>query len=539
MLGLQMDMPLLISDLIAYAARYHGGTAIAARDVDGSIHRTTYAELEARSKRLASALETLGIGLGDRVASLAWNTHRHLELLFGVPGRGAVLHTVNSRLSPEQIALVVNQANDQILFFDAATAVLAAAVAPKLHTVRTFVFLGPREQLPAAGGIANLLCYEDLIAAESADFEWPVLDERAASTICHTSGTTGDPKGIVHSHRSTVLAAMMLSSNIGLGSRNAAAETLMPLAPIFHGNAWCFPYIAAMHGARLVLPGRSYEPAAIQELISGERVTIACGVPTIWIALAEWLKSSGQKIAPLRLALSSGSSAPRSLIETFDRKHAVELAQVWGMAEVIAGSSPVYEPATSKTCGGLRTDRRAKAGRTCFGVSYRLVDDEGQEVPHDGVTPGHLRIKSPWSAGGYLMGEAALDEAGWLVTGDIATIDASGHIAICDRAKDVIKSGGEWISSIALEGVAASHPEVLQAAVIGVDHPRWQERPLLVVQRRAGSSVKGIELREFMGASVVPWWLPDDVVFVASMPMTGTGKIDKKALRQRFASQAG
>jgi acyl-CoA synthetase (AMP-forming)/AMP-acid ligase II len=534
--GLQMDMPLLVSTLIDHAATYHADTAIVARTTEGDVHRTTYGEAGARARRLAQALTRLGVAPGDRIGSLAWNTHRHFEMFYGVSGMGAVLHTINPRLFPDQIAYIVNHAADRMLFVDAATLPLAEQLAPRLTSVTHYVMMTPRERMPASTTLGRLLCYEELLAPESGDYAWPELDERCASTLCYTSGTTGNPKGVLYSNRSAVLSSMLVNGMIGVGAKNGSREVMMPMAPMFHANAWHMPYTAPMTGARLVLPGRSYEPEKLYELIESEGVTITCGVPSMWIILTEWLDRTRQRFSTLRLSVSSGSAPSRALVEKLERDYGVELMQAWGMTEAVAGSAATMEPGSAELPFDQRIDRRMKSGRALCGVRYRIVDGDERPLPHDGVAFGHLRVRGPWIASGYYKGEggSALDAEGWLRTGDVATIDAHGHITLVDRSKDVIKSGGEWISSIELENVACGHPDVLQAAVIGVAHPKWQERPLLIVVRRAASTLDGAALLEFMRGKVAGWWLPDDVVFVDSMPMTGTGKIHKLTLRERF-----
>jgi fatty-acyl-CoA synthase len=536
MLGLQMDMPLMLSGLIEHAALYHGDTEIVARTIEGTLHRYTYAEAHSRTKRLAKALMRLGIAPGDRVGTLAWNTHRHFEMFYGVSGFGAVLHTVNPRLFGEQIAYIINHAEDTALFIDAATLPIVEELAPRLTTIRHYVMMAGSRGMPKVSSIKNLLCYEELLAAETDDFAWPEFDERTASSICYTSGTTGNPKGVVFSHRSAILVAMLFAPFVGMGAKNGSAETLMPMAPMFHGNAWQFPYLAPMTGSRLILPGRNYEPEMLYELLEGERVTVTCGVPTMWIILTDWLGRTGKRFSSLRLSLSSGSAPPRALVEKLERDHGVELAQAWGMTEALGGSLATMRPGSADLPFDQRIDRRMKSGRANFGVKYRIVDDNGRELPHDGKAFGHLRIKSPWASSAYFKGEggSALDEDGWLKTGDVATIDRLGHIALTDRSKDVIKSGGEWISTIELENVACGHPDVLQAAAIAVAHPKWQERPLLVVVRKQGSALDGPTLKDYMRGKVASWWLPDDVAFVAQMPMTATGKIHKLTLREQF-----
>jgi fatty-acyl-CoA synthase len=536
MQGLIMDMPLMISAAIRHAADFHGKTEVVARTIEGDIHRYDYATAHARMQQLANALGRLGMTPGDRVGSLAWNTHRHFEMFYGVSGTGAVLHTINPRLFGDQLVYIINHAEDRLLFVDAATLPVLEAIAPRLNTIEHFVMMCERSRMPAKTSLPGLLCYDELLAAESAHYDWPDFDERSASTLCYTSGTTGNPKGVLYTHRSALLTALQFSGFVALGSRNGAQETMMPMAPMFHGNAWQFPYLAPMVGARLVLPGRNYEPDKLYELLEGERVTLTCGVPTFWLILTEWLQRNGKTFSTLRTSLSSGSAPPRSLIETMERDHGVQLMQAWGMTEALGGSAATMKPGAADLPFEQRIDQRMKSGRALFGNRYRIVDDEGRELPHDGVAFGHLRVKSPWVSSGYFKGEggSALDGQGWLKTGDLATIDADGCIALTDRSKDVIKSGGEWISSIELENVASGHPAVLQAAAIGIAHPKWQERPLLVVTRREGASLTAEELIDYMRGKVASWWLPDAVEFIDQMPLTGTGKLWKLKLRERF-----
>ena len=536
--GLIMDQPLMISSIIRHAARYHTGTEVVARQIDGSLFRYTYGEAHARIGQLAHALDRLGMRPGDRVGMLAWNTHRSFEMFYGVSGTGAVLHTINPRLHPEQLVYIINHAEDRLLFVDALTLPLAEALAPQLGTVEAFVMMSDRAGMPAQTRLPKLLCYEDLLAAEPAGYDWPSFDERSASTLCYTSGTTGNPKGVLYSHRSACLVAMLFGPLVGLRANNGELPVLMPMAPMFHGNAWQFPYLAPMHGAKLVLPGRNYEPDKLYELLEGERVTLTCGVPTFWLILTDWLQREGKRFSTLRFSLSSGSAMPRALMATLQRDYGVEVLQGWGMTEALGGSSVLLPPRAEPRSDDERIGARLVSGHAMWGVDYRLLDDAGHELPQDGQAVGHLRIKAPWVSSGYFKheGGGALDDEGWLQTGDLATIAPDGRIQLTDRAKDVIKSGGEWISSIDLENTAVGHPEVLQAAVIAVPHPRWQERPLLVVVRKPGSTLTAEAMRDYLRGKVVDWWLPDAVEFVDEMPMTGTGKVHKLTLRQRFAA---
>ncbi|WP_119422244.1 long-chain fatty acid--CoA ligase [Desertibaculum subflavum] len=538
MLGLMMDEPLLLSGLIEHAALAHAETEIVARTVEGDIHRYTYADAQARAKRLAQALRRLGMREGDRVGSLAWNTHRHFEMFYGVTGIGSVLHTINPRLYNDQLVYIINHAEDRLLFFDAATAPTVEAIADRLTTVEAFVMMAPPDRMGAAPGLKKpVLCSDALLAAESGDLAWPRLDERNASSLCYTSGTTGNPKGVLYSHRANVLHTMIACAFDFLGgSRNGAQEVMMPMAPMFHGNAWNMPYLAPYTGSKLVFPGRAYEPDKLYELFEGEGVTITAGVPTMWLILLDWLERNGRKFSTLRYALSSGSAPPRSIIERLERDYGVELCQAWGMTEALTATKPTMRPGSAGLPFEQRMDRRMKSGRRMYGVELKIVGDDGNPLPADGKAVGHLRIKGPWIASGYFKGEGgdALDEAGWLKTGDVAVLDAQGHVTLTDRSKDVIKSGGEWISSIEIENLAVAHPDVLAAAVIAIPHPKWQERPLLIVKRREGGTVDAAGLLAFLKPRLASWWLPDAVEFVDEMPVTGTGKIHKLTLREQF-----
>jgi acyl-CoA synthetase (AMP-forming)/AMP-acid ligase II len=535
MRGLMMDMPLLLSGFIQYAADYHGDAEVVAREIEGDIHRYTYADAHERIKRMAKALQRLGIKPGEPVGTLAWNTHRHFEMFYAAPGIGVVLHTVNPRLFADQLVYIINHAEDRLLFVDALTLPIVEEIAARLTSVRGYIVMAAADRMPQTA-LPNVYCYEDLLAAEDeSGFEWPSFDENSASTICYTSGTTGDPKGVVYSHRAAVLQTLIAANFDFLpGHQPGVREVMMPMAPLFHGNAWNMPFLACYTASKLVLPGRNYEPDRLYELLEGEAVTITAGVPSFWLILLDWLERTGNKFSKLRITLSSGSAPPRSLVEKLERDYGVQYIQAWGMTEALMATMPTLKPGLADLSVEEKIDRRMKSGRAAFGTRMRIVDDGERDLPHDGVTFGHLRVRGPWISSGYLKRNDGLDEQGYLMTGDMAVIDPEGHVTLTDRSKDVIKSGGEWISSIQLEDIALSHPAVLQAAVISVAHPKWQERPLLLVVKRQGADVTATDLLEHMRPNVAKWWLPDAVEFVEKFPMTGTGKIHKLTLREQF-----
>jgi fatty-acyl-CoA synthase len=536
MRGLMMDRPLLVSSLIDYAATYHGDTEIVSRTVEGGTHRYGYAEAASRARRLAQALRRLGVADGDRVATLAWNGFRHLELYFGISGIGAVCHTVNPRLFHDQIRYIVNHAEDRLLFFDLTFLPLVEALAPELGPVRHYVAMTDRTHMPDSG-LANLLCYEELLAGEDGDLDWPVLDENAASSLCYTSGTTGSPRGALFSHRSTVLHSfsMCMADFLALSSQ----ESLCPVVPMFHVNGWGCPYGAAMCGARLVLPGPHLDGAALHALLEAEQVTLASGVPTIWLGLLKHLEETGGRLSSLRRAVVGGAAPPLALIEAFEDRYGVSVIQGWGMTEM----SPVGTIGTLKRRhrGLPVAQQRAiklKQGRAMFGVELKIVDADGRPQPHDGVAMGELAVRGPWVIGAYYRDEAAtraaFDAAGWLHTGDVATIDPDGYMQVVDRRKDVIKSGGEWISSIEIENAAMGHPGVAEAAAIGVPHPRWGERPLLVIVPKPGQDPDDDAILAHLREQLAGWQLPDEIVRLPEIPHTATGKILKTRLREMF-----
>jgi len=537
MLGLMMQTPLLVKGLLEHAARWHGSTEIVSRLPEGGpLHRTTYAQVHARARQLAHALGRLGVQPGDRVATLAWNTHRHLELYYGISGLGAVCHTINPRLFFEQLVYIVNHAQDQVLFFDLTFLPLVEKLAPHCPTVRHWVLLTGPAHRPPATSLPNLLDYETLLATEAPDYEWPVLDENTASALCYTSGTTDQPKGVLYSHRSTLLHAYAASlpDCFGCGAR----DVVLPVVPMFHVNAWGIPYLAPLNGCKLVLPGPALDPASLYELFESEGVTFSAGVPTIWFGLLQFMREGQRRFGTLRRMIVGGASCPPALLRAFAEELGVEIRHAWGMSE----TSPLGTVST------LKADQLAwppaeqfreltKQGRTIFGVDMEIVNDAGQPLPHDGVAFGDLLVRGPFIASGYFANPdvSQFTAAGWFRTGDVGTIDAEGFLQITDRSKDVIKSGGEWISSIDLENLAVAHPAVAEAAVIGVPHPKWSERPLLVVVRKPGQQVSAQELLAFYDGKIAAWQRPDAVEFVEQLPHTATGKLLKTQLRQDFA----
>lgn len=536
--GLMMDEPLMISSIIANAARSHGDTEVVSRNIDGRIHRYSYAQAERRSRQLAQALARLGVNEGERVGTLAWNGYRHLELYYGISGMGAVVHTVNPRLFPEQIAYIVNHAEDQYVFFDLSFVDLVRGLAPQCKTVKGWVALTDRGGMPDLD-VPNLLCYEDLLATEDGNFDWLRLDEQSAAGLCYTSGTTGNPKGVLFSQRSTVLHAMLACMPDALNC--SAKSVLLPVVPMFHVNAWGIPYAAPLSGAKLVLPGPWLDGKSLHELFEAEGVTFSAGVPTVWLGLLTHLRDNKLKLSTLKSVVCGGSAVPPAVIAEFDKGYGVDCVQAWGMTEM----SPLGTLARHK---GKHKDLskeqhfavRCKAGRNLFGVDMKIVDGEGKDLPRDGKAFGDLLVRGLAITSGYFRGEGGdvlrRDEQGleWFPTGDVATIDPDGYVGITDRSKDVIKSGGEWISSIDLENIAVAHRGIAEAAVIGVTHPKWDERPLLVAVKRPGASVTRDELLKFYEGKIAKWWTPDDIVFVDQLPHTATGKLLKMRLRDDF-----
>ena len=537
MLGLMQDRPLLISSLVEHAATFHPGTEIVSRLPEGREHRTDWQGIRDVSRQAANAMAVLGVKPGDRVGTLAWNSFRHLALYFGVSGSGAVLHTVNPRLFPEQIEYIVNHAEDQVLFFDVTFAALVVQLAPLLKSVRHFVMMTDRAHMPDIA-LPNLHCFDELMAAQSTDYTWPEMDERSASSLCYTSGTTGNPKGVLYSHRSTVLHTLMelAPDTFGISS----AETLLLIVPMFHANAWGAPYAAAMVGAKLVLPGPHLDGESIFKLMQQERVTFSQGVPTVWLMLFQYLDNHPE-LDPKTLGVKrvgiGGSAVSRAMLERFEQQFGAEVVQGWGMTEtspigVISKLLPKHAHRPAEELVKVKL----KQGRGVWGVDLKIVGEHGEALPWDGVAFGHLHVRGPWITSGYFKSEGGqvLDAEDYFPTGDVATIDPDGFVQLVDRAKDVIKSGGEWISSIDVELCAHSHPGVAEAAVIGVPHPKWQERPLMLVVRRVGTSVTADELMTHLASRIAKWWLPDDILFVDELPHTATGKLLKTKLRETY-----
>ena len=535
MFGLMQDRPLLISQLIEHAALNHGDTEIVSRTVEGPIHRYTYRDARLRAKRVAEALIELGIKPGDRIGTLAWNGYRHFELYYGISGMGAVCHTINPRLFPEQIVYIVNHAEDQLLFVDLNLLPAVEKLLPQMKGVRHVVAMTDRAHLPKDCNIPNLLVYEDLIADKPGTYEWPEFDEHTASSLCYTSGTTGNPKGVLYHHRSTLLHAYgsALPDTLNLSARSV----VLPVVPMFHVNAWGLPYSSALVGAKLVFPGVALDGASLYELFEKEGVTFTAGVPTVWLALLQHMQANKLKLSTVKYAVIGGSAAPPAMIEAFDKEFGVEVLHAWGMSEMSPLGTVNHPKAKhAKLSAGDMLAVRLKQGRPPFGVDMKIVDGAGKELPRDGKAFGDLLVRGPWITSGYFKGEGGeiLDQGGWFATGDVATLDEDGYMQITDRSKDVIKSGGEWISSIDLENAAMAHPGVAEAAVIGVFHPKWDERPLLIVHRKPGAEIDKKELIEFLGTKVAKWWLPDDIQFVDAIPHTATGKILKTKLRETF-----
>jgi fatty-acyl-CoA synthase len=534
MLGLMQDRPLLISSLIEFAALNHGDEEIVSRTVEGPIHRYTYRDCLSRSLQLAKALAKLGVRKNDRIGTLAWNGYRHVEIYYGVSGMGAVCHTINPRLFPEQIVYIVNHAEDKYIFVDLTFVPLIEKLVGQLPGVKGFVIMTDEAHMPETT-LPNVICYETLMASADDDYQWPVFDERTASSLCYTSGTTGNPKGVLFSHRSTVLHSYAICIPDGLGLCNL--ETILPVVPMFHVNAWGIPYASAMGGAKMVMPGARMDGEAIYELMESEGVTLSAGVPTVWMMLLAYMKENNKKFSSMKRTVIGGAAAPKAMIETFEKEYNVNVVHAWGMTEM----SPLGTACNlKKKHGDLSLDDKIelslKQGRAVYGVDMKIVDGNGNKLPWDGKAFGNLMVRGPWITSGYFRGEGGdiLDDEGFFDTGDVATIDADGYMQITDRSKDVIKSGGEWISSIDVENEAVGCPGIAEAAVIAVSHPKWDERPLLVAVKEENANVTKEDVIEHLKGSLAKWQLPDDVIFVDELPHTATGKILKIKLRAEY-----
>ncbi len=534
MLGLMMHWPLMISSLIRHADRNHGETEIVSRTVEGPIHRYTYRDAHARSRQLVNALRRQGVAPGERVGTLAWNGHRHFELYYAVSGMGAIVHTINPRLFLEQLTYIIEHAGDRLVFFDLSFVPLVEKLAPLCPGVTTWIAMTDRANMPQSP-LPHLICYEDLLAAEGDDFEWPEFDENTAAGLCYTSGTTGHPKGVLFSHRSTVLHAMAVCLPDAKGY--SAQSVVLPIVPMFHVNAWGIPYAAPLVGAKLVLPGAGLDGKNLYELFESEGVETSAGLPTVWLGLIQYMKENNLRFSTLKSTTIGGSACPPAMMKTLRDDFGVRVQHGWGMTEM----SPVGTICSPKAKHrDLSMDERLalslKQGRPLYGVEMKNVGADGVELPRDGVAAGDVMVRGPWVLRDYFRGDGGnpLSADGWFPTGDVGTIDSDGYLQITDRSKDVIKSGGEWISSIELENIAVSHPAVFEAAVIGVFHPKWGERPLLLVVRKEGATVTRDEMLKFYEGKIAKWSVPDDVVFVEELPHTATGKLSKKTLREKF-----
>ncbi len=536
MQGLMQDWPLLVGKVFDHANTAHGEQEIVTRTVEGPIHRYTYRDAYVRSKKVAQALLKLGVKEGDRIGTLAWNTYRHLESWYGITGVGAVYHTLNPRLFAEQLVYIITHAEDKFIFVDLTFVPILEGIQDQLGCVEGYVILTDEASMPATS-LKNAICYEGLISDHDGDFEWAAVDEKAACGLCYTSGTTGNPKGVLYSHRSNVLHTLAANGADAMGMR--AADSVLPVVPMFHANAWTIAFSAPAAGSKLVMPGANMDGESIYELLENEQVTFSAAVPTVWLMLLSYLEDNDKTLSSLRRVAIGGSACPQMMIEKFQKNYGVDVVHAWGMTEMSPiGTLCTFKPGMEKWPAEQQIQQKLKQGRAIFTVEMKITDDDGKELPHDGKAFGHLLVRGPAIVNGYFKGEGGdpLDTDSWFDTGDVATIDELGYMQITDRSKDVIKSGGEWISSIDLENVAVGHPDVAEAAVIGVAHPKWDERPLLIVVKREGSEVTKDEILSYMTDKIAKWWMPDDVVFVDEIPHTATGKIQKMALREQFSS---
>ncbi len=531
MLGLMQDWPLLCHRIIDHAALNHGERPVITRSIEGPIHRTNYAEIRARALRVAQRLDRDGIKLGDRVATLAWNTSRHLEAWYGILGIGAIYHTVNPRLFPEQIVWIINHAEDRVMMTDLTFLPLLEKIADKLPTIERTIVFTDRAHMPATT-LRNAVPYEEWLAETDGDFAWKSFDENTAAGMCYTSGTTGNPKGVVYSHRSNVLHSWLALTCFPF----TASDIMLPIVPLFHANAWGLVFTAPMVGATLVMPGAKLDGSSVYELLTEFKVNYSAAVPTVWLLLLQYLEKTGGTLPDLQKVLIGGSAVPRAMIKAFRDNYGVDVIHGWGMTEMSPlGTTSALKPEYAGLTGEAALDVKQKQGATPFGVEMKFTDDAGRAVPWDGKTFGRIKVRGPAVAKAYYKEDTPiLDAEGFFDTGDVGTMDRYGYMQITDRSKDVIKSGGEWISSIDLENLAVGHPKVAEAAVIGVRHPKWDERPLLVIVLKEGQSATKDEILGFLEGKIAKWWMPDDVIFVSSIPHTATGKILKTTLREQF-----
>jgi acyl-CoA synthetase (AMP-forming)/AMP-acid ligase II len=533
LMGKMMSQPLLISSIIQFADRHYGDNEIVSRRVEGDMHRYTYRDCHRRARQLANVLAGLGVQMGERVATLAWCGYRHLEAYYAVSGSGAVLHTINPRLFPEQIAYIANHAEDQYLLFDLTFLPLVEAIAPLCKSIKGYVMLCERDRMPAQSTLPNLLCYEELIAAASDDYDWPLFDENSAASLCYTSGTTGNPKGALYSHRSTVL------HSYGSATPNAlnvsATDTVLTVVPMFHVNAWGLPYSVPLSGAKMVFPGAALDGKSLYELFEAEQVTFSAGVPTVWLGLVNYVQQNKLRFSSFKRTVIGGSACSPAMMNTLIDDYGVQVVHAWGMTEMSPlGTAGILQSKHLSLPLAQQRKILQKQGHAVYGVDMKIVGDDGQELPWDGKVFGDLLVKGPWVVAGYYKEDANVLRDGWFPTGDVATIDPDGYMQITDRSKDVIKSGGEWIGTIDLENIAMSHPAVQQAACIGIFHPKWDERPLLVVVKKPGAEVSKDELIQFYEGKIAKWWVPDDVTFVDALPTGATGKVLKIKIREQF-----
>ena len=534
MFGVMQDVPLLVNRILDHALVNHPEREIVSRLVEGNIHRETYADAHLRSRKLSQALQGLGLQQGDVLATLAWNTHRHFETWYGITGIGGVYHTLNPRLFADQLSYIINHAGDKVIFTDLTFVPVLEGIEKEIPNVKGFIIMTDATHMPETT-LSNVHCYEDLIDSQSGDFNWVEVDERAPCGMCYTSGTTGNPKGVCYTHRSNVLHTLVGNSSDVMGLRSV--DSLMPVVPLFHANAWGLAFGAPAVGAKIVNPGPNMDGESIYELLTDEAVSFTAAVPTVWLMLMQHLETNKLDLPALETVVIGGSAVPRVMLEKFERDYNVSVKHAWGMTELSPlGTIASFKAGMENMSFDEQMDIKVKQGRPPYLVEMKITDDDGNELPRDGKAFGHLMVRGPFIVGEYIKGDGGqiLDEDGFFDTGDVATIDPLGFMQITDRSKDVIKSGGEWISSIEIENIAVGHEHVQEAAVIGIAHPKWDERPLLVIVKNEGAEVAKEEILGYLEGKIAKWWMPDDVVFVDEIPHTATGKIQKLTLRQQF-----